>query len=640
MPTNTLTSLAILKVTVDQGRDYLDYLRPFVLQILVDHDQISITAVDVRNNIRQRFGLEIPERTVEIVLKRISRRHSIRKSGGHYITTGDLPDPHIAAKQANAQRHIDSVLHGLREFSQETTNPIDSDEKAITAICAFLAEFGITCLRAYLRGTAIPTVGEEQKSIIVLVSNYIQYIERVEPERFNSFIVLVQGHMLANALLCPDLRNAPRTYRDVIFYLDTPMLVRLLGSEGHARQSAITELITLLKQLDGRVAVFSHSRQELVNVLQGAANFLDSNEGRGGIVLEARKRGTTRSDLLLLAESVDDKLREAGIEVYETPRYIEQLQIDETVFERVLIDEVWYHNPRAREYDINSVRSIYVIRGDRPAPSVEKARAVFVTTNLAFAQAAWDYGQQHESSQDVSSVIADFTLANMAWLKAPMGAPNIPTTQLLAFSYAALRPSNELLIKYLNEIDKLESQNMLNERDHQILRSSPLVYDELMGLTLGDIDALTDETIYHTLERVSAEIKREEMEKLSSEEEAHRETMDDLDKLRVHNEGIQRATYWQCHRLASRFATAVYVLVGFLLIVDFIVGIIFLVSGAVLVSVVALPVIVSVGIITVVSRLGGITVRDMRQRVQDWFLAQLLKRMTSVTGMDLSDVSN
>ena len=29
--TNTLTSLAILKVTIDGGRDYLDYLRPFIL---------------------------------------------------------------------------------------------------------------------------------------------------------------------------------------------------------------------------------------------------------------------------------------------------------------------------------------------------------------------------------------------------------------------------------------------------------------------------------------------------------------------------------------------------------------------------------------------------------------------------------
>ena len=35
--TKTLTSLAMLKVKIDQGSDYLDYLLPFILQILVDH---------------------------------------------------------------------------------------------------------------------------------------------------------------------------------------------------------------------------------------------------------------------------------------------------------------------------------------------------------------------------------------------------------------------------------------------------------------------------------------------------------------------------------------------------------------------------------------------------------------------------
>ena len=79
MSTATLTSLAILKVNVDQGNDYLDYLRPFILQVLVEHKPNPITIGVVRDHIRSQFGLEIPERTVEIVLKRISKSHSLKK---------------------------------------------------------------------------------------------------------------------------------------------------------------------------------------------------------------------------------------------------------------------------------------------------------------------------------------------------------------------------------------------------------------------------------------------------------------------------------------------------------------------------------------------------------------------------------
>ena len=229
--------------------------------------------------------------------------------------------------------------------------------------------------------------------------------------------------MLANALLSPDLSNAPKTYREVTFYLDTPLLVRRLGVEGEAKQAATRELIALLGRLGGKVATFSHSREEFQRVLRGAADNLETANSRGAIIWEARRRGTTRSDLLLLAGSIDNKLSEAGIATEATPPYVMNLQIDEMAFEQVLDDEVSYYNPRAKEYDINSVRSIYVIRDRTPVLTIEKARAVFVTNNTGFARAAWEYGKQSESSQDVSSVITDFTLANMAWLKAPMGHP-------------------------------------------------------------------------------------------------------------------------------------------------------------------------------------------------------------------------
>ena len=292
----------------------------------------------ISHHIREQFGLEIPERTVEIVLRRISKRHSIKRDGGVYRKTGDLPDPQIAPKQAHAERHIGAVLNGLRQFSQGTANPIVNDEQAVIAICAFLAEFDITCLRAYLRGTAIPDLAGEHQTDIVLVSDYIQHVRRTDPERFDSFIVLVQGHMLGNALTCPDLINAPRTYRNMTFYLDTPLLVRRLGSEGEVKQAAVSKLIDLLNKLEGSVATFSHSREELQRVLQGAATYLESSEGRGAIVVEARRQGTTRSDLLLLAESIDDELSQAGVEVKATPRYLEEVQVDEIVFEQVLDD--------------------------------------------------------------------------------------------------------------------------------------------------------------------------------------------------------------------------------------------------------------------------------------------------------------
>ena len=300
-------------MNVDQGRDYLDYLRPFILQILVEYKPDPITDTVVSKHIRERFGLEIPERTVQIVLRRLAKTHVINRELGVYHITGNLPDPGIVAKQNEAKRHIDAVVADLIEFSSNSLKPFSSRDIAETAISAFLATFNVSCLRAYLRGTAIPDLADQRSSDIVLVSEYVIHLQKTNPERFDSFMIMVQGHMLANALLCPDLEHVTNNYKQVTFYLDTPLLIPYIGLEGRTRQVATTELLRLLRNLDGKICAFSHSRDELKGVLQGAATNLETPSGRGAIILEARRSGTTKSDLLLLAEQIDDQLSGAGI---------------------------------------------------------------------------------------------------------------------------------------------------------------------------------------------------------------------------------------------------------------------------------------------------------------------------------------
>ena len=328
MSTATLTSLAILKVNIDQGNDYLAYLQPFILQVLADQKPDPVTDKVVKRHILEQYGLEIPERTVQIILRRLAKRHWLNREQGVYRISGNLPDPGILKKKNEAERHIQAVTSGLIEFSKSTGKLISSPEHAVTAICAFLSEFDISCLRAYLRGTAIPDLENVNNTDIVLVSEYVIHLKQTEPERFESFMVMVQGHMLANALLCPDLQNVPSTYRNAAFYFDTPLLIRRIGIEGEEKLDAIKELIDLLLKLGGNVYAFSHSIDELRNVLISAAEFVDKPNGRGGIVIEARRRGTTKSDLLLLEGQIVDKLKEVGIQIKNTPQYEEDFQID------------------------------------------------------------------------------------------------------------------------------------------------------------------------------------------------------------------------------------------------------------------------------------------------------------------------
>ena len=632
----TLTSLAILKVNIDQGKDYLEYLRPFILQVLIDHRPSPVTERDVTNYLLTDFGFEIPSRTVQIILSRISRSGVLERSEGVYNIVKQPPDPKISIKKVEANRHIETILYGILNFRQDNYFPISTKNEAVSAICEFLSEFSIPCLRAYLKGTAIPKITGKRRAHIVLVSQYVINLQAHEPERFESFMILVQGHMLANALLCPDLQSTPKTYKGVTFYLDTPILIHRFGLEGEVRNRAIEELIVLLRELGANVDIFEHSYKELLRVIKGAAEHVDSPHGRGAIVTEARRRGTTKSDILLLLGKIDDLLNEAKIDVKETPKYIADFQIDEQAFEEILDDEVSYYNPRAREYDVNSVRSIYVLRKGHFSSSLEKCRAVLVTSNSGFSRAAFEYGKRHEESDQVSSVITDFSLANMAWLKAPMGAPSLPTTELIAYSYAALQPSKELLEKFLSEIDKLEKQGTITNKDHQLLRSSVFAQDELMQLTLGEESALTTETVTETLKRVTNEIKKEESEKLKEEQQAHEQTQKNLEKTKTERQALQKRLFWNCRRKARNYAWVISFLIAVLILIGILYGL-GIVSTNRVVGWVLLIGMFMLALTTLANLCLGTTVKKIHQYIMERLLTRFLKHEAQATGIDLGE---
>ena len=238
-------------------------------------------------------------------------------------------------------------------------------------------------------------------------------------------------------------------------------------------------------------------------------------------------------------------------------------------------------------------------------------------------------------SREVSSVITDFSLANVAWLKAPMGAPQLPMTEVLAFSYAALRPSSALLNKFLKEIDKLEEKGNISSLDHQILRSDYRVNNELMELTLGDEAALTEETITKTLERVSSEIKKEVSKELDIEKKEHKNTLDGLKTLREENLQVRKKLYWRCYRIAKVLAWGLSSVICLFLIGGVIAG-----MGIQSTLPVVGPTLAAASVIftiwALVNLISGSTVKLLHQGVQKRCLTLLLKRESIATGIDMT----
>lgn len=508
---STLVSLAILRVNINNNRDYLNYLKPFIKQILISYKNIPINSIDISDSIKNIYGLVIPSSIIQIVLKRLVRDNILYKKDSFFWVNQIPSEENWIQKKENIHQNISTLIKKFILFTKEHHNKDITEEEAIICFTSFLSKFSISCLKYFVKGTALPLVQENTKWQIVAISNFIKHIEIENKLYLEYFMLLVEGNMLANALLCQDLDTLTSNYKNIIFFFDTPILLEIIGFLGEKKERASIEFVKILQHLGGKVCYFSHSADEIIRVVTASIENLDSEKGYGKIIQFARSSNKQKSDLILTLEKYDEILLKYNIHCVKTPNYIKKYQIDENAFSYIIDDELRYRNERAKADDINSVRSIYTIRGDISPVKIETCKAIFVTNNASFAKAAQEYSKKIENSSEITPVITSFSLTNISWLKSPMQFPQLPLYEIVAFSHAALMPPKSFWDKVLTEAEMLVKNKYISEIDIQILRSDPKIINELFILTSGDDQDLTL-PLKEKIQQYRAEIAQEKQE--------------------------------------------------------------------------------------------------------------------------------
>ncbi len=514
----TLISLAMLKVNADvEGKDYIEYLVPFVQAVLAEHNPSPVTAQATTDLLFQDFGLRVTDRGCELVLRRLEKRQILQKINYQYQISKLPKSGDIRLKREEAQKRLEEFIASLIDFAARSFSFEWTTEDAKSAFIHYLSKFSIECLKAFQLGTALPRVNDPDPKNVYACAAFIRDLKETANPLFEAVIVYVKGHMLANALICPDLAQVTTKFSGVKFYLDTPVILKLLDLQGHHEKRAAEELLEVVVALRGEFYVFEHTFQEVFRVIQGAEMHLDDPKGRGRIVSEARLRNLSKSDLAMIRTNLEEVLKQHSVRKIDTPDYSLSFQIDEKLLAETIDDDIDYLNEKALAYDVNSIRSVYALRKGKEPTKLEDANAVLVTSNGALARAAYEYGREVESSREVSSVITDFSLANIAWLKAPLKSPEFPRLELLASCYAAMEPKASLWNLYLSEIDKLRESGQVSADMHAVLRYSLKAKEELMNLTLGSEEDFSQRTVTQIIQRVSSELSKEKQKEIEAE---------------------------------------------------------------------------------------------------------------------------
>jgi hypothetical protein len=344
-----------------------------------------------------------------------------------------------------------------------------------------------------------------------IAAAYITHLEETRSPRLRDLSAIAQGYMLANVLYLPDAGQTLKRFRDTDIYFDTPFLIYALGYNGSGRQAPARELLTLLYSTGANLKCFSHTRDEIKGALEACAGHVRRGPDAAlrGPALETVQHflaeGFTASDVELLAAQLERSLQAVHVRVVEAPSYQKHEHvIDEAGLAEELRQGERPYREGALEKDVASIAAIVRARAGRTTTSIEDSAAVFITTNLRLVRVVRESFARESSGYSVPPCVSDYSLTNLLWLKRPTAAPNLPIQRLMADSYAALQPDEELWSAFEVEAKKLRDQATITPDDYYDLRYSLTAKAELMEVTGGDVEAIAQGTVLEVLKRVQA----------------------------------------------------------------------------------------------------------------------------------------
>lgn len=536
-----LISLAFIKVNWDQQRrDYIDNFLPFLATLIVrkGYKLIEENAEQINkivNDFTQEFGLHIPYHPMIAIINRAKKRGLLRKREHNFIPTDNVYKYDFSGKTQAQKRKYENLINSFIDFCKKEYDENLNKEEAGKTLIGFLKQHDLEILFAAYDKSALPKV-TSAKSNIFLFNKFVESIYKAKQELFHALLNIVVGHILANIVLYgyeftklsqPKLKN-------LNLYLDTKFIFRSLGVEREEIQSVYSELLAELKKQGVNLFVFRHTYEEIIGILQNCLMWIENSEydsSKASPVLRYFKEQDYReSDVQMFINRVDKTLNESGIKKLDTPdpNIYARYQIDEDILQKLIIKNYKTLNPAFEvlekvytiQKDIQSISAIYKLRKGEKPQNIREAKHVFTTTNSALAYAnkifeKEEYGQGFY----IPTCVTDTLVGTLIWLNNPQ-KEEINVRKFIADICVALQPSEELLKRYLVEVEKLREDKKITEDDYILLINSQVAKELLAEETLGDPDKFTPKTPIEILE----EIKKEAHEKYMQEKKEHEKT--------------------------------------------------------------------------------------------------------------------
>ena len=579
-----LTSLALMETSL-LSQDYLSTFLPFIATLTLKKRYEYVDIGIVIQDFQSEFGINIPRAPMQSILSRAVSNGLISHSQeGKYIPIeNEMQKISFLEKQTANNASIENIVNRFTAFVSEKHNIVVTRNEAADILTSFFDEYSP---RTIASNTDDIEEGETiSKKNLYLMGEFIQSIFVSDSRLFEIIRKLAMAHLVAVALTYDAPADVTRTqeFSDLTIYLDTPIILRLLGLQTKELEDSYEEMFaSFAETIKPTYMIFQHTFDELLGIISDCANWIDNpaynSQYANPALLRFIERKFSKTQIELYRTTLEDRLKGLNIIIDDKAYYNmvnRSAQIDVNKLKEKLTQSYLFNNPlydvqrnaSSLNYDIYSIENIVKLWGSKTSRTYSALGHIFLTNNATLAYVSRKFTSEYwwDSKNHKSPCITDYYLGTMVWLSAPIQrVESFSKLKLLSDCSAATTLSAEVMDKFLLELTRLEKDKGIKDGDFLLIRQYAFEKNYLQNITLNEETAFKDETIEQLLEDIKNDIQKplihtiqekdEIIKKLNISDDEKEERIRQLEREKEKGLQNQAAQYAENERCANKTA--------------------------------------------------------------------------------------
>jgi hypothetical protein len=519
MNNNSLVALAYIKST----KNPLEVFCRYILYVLNTAPSKQLRVDELRENIKVKFNLELPQHMINVCTRILGKRKDISylpNGAGFEALNINFDVDKFDDDLLRLHQQEDCVIADIVGFMKIRYNQPWTQQNAKEHLSTFLDKQG-NGANYFMHGVFKSETTAYRLSPSWYIGRYVDYLSQDKTSlNWQYLSEIINGIMIYQGVYQTNdyEQDKGQKFKDTCFYFDTKLVLRAMGFSWGSQVQATNELIHLITaEYGGQVSVFEQTICEVENALASAGS--EYEKGCEIHDMEIKTYATLDS---VGASLLSDRSHTVREWLNKSSSFTISDELDwnsaenqlHTIGVEGLTEHIQQQHPNWRagtiKNDVAVINHINVLRkGDYTQRyGGKKKLPVFITNNIDLVYSVRDYTQNPENNTESTKwspyalpVISDNMLLFRLWVPVARKYSNIPSVTLSRYAYCAQNADSAFfaeLRKKAVEYKAVEGVDLINLSDTRRRK----LEDIIVTKTDGDLENITEPILVTSIEEL------------------------------------------------------------------------------------------------------------------------------------------